>query len=183
MNYPRVTEVLRAFSKYEYVPHEILERAAERGTKVHAICAGIAAGEFIPDTMIDEELTGYVASFKQWATAQVDKFLVIEQRYTDETDGYSGQVDFVVEANDKSLYLVDIKTGVNRNRTHPVQMAAYAHLLLVHKVYIRGAMLVYLDKDGDFPDIHLLEDMNNDWPVFQAALTCWNYFNKKKEKA
>lgn len=183
MDYPRVTEILRAYTSYDQVPKEILERAAARGTSVHALCAGIAKGNWIPDGMIGEELLGYVTSFRKWAAAQVSKFLIIEKRYMDDELRYSGQLDFVALGVDNELYLVDLKTSARPQKTYPVQMAAYDSLLRNHKVYVKGAMLVYLDKSGEFPEIHLIEDMAEELRIFLSALDCWHYFNKGKKNA
>lgn len=181
MDYPRVTEVLRAYTSYDQVPKEILERAAARGTSVHALCAGIAKGAWIPDGMIGEDLIGYVNSFKKWASAQVGKFVVVEKRYTDDENKFSGQLDFVILGSDEQLYLVDLKTSSRPQKTYPVQMAAYDYLLRNHKIQVKGAMLVYLNKDGEFPEVHLLEDMTDELHVFLSALDCWHYFNKGKK--
>lgn len=182
MDYPRVTEVLRAFTSYDQVPKDILDRAAARGTSVHALCAAIAKGDWIPDAMIDEELRGYVNSFKQWAEAQVDKFVIIEKRYHDDFLKYSGQLDFVVLGKDNELYLVDLKTSSRPQKTYPVQMAAYDYLLRQQQVKVKTAMLVYLNKDGEFPEIHTLESMEEEFHVFHSALDCYHYFNKRKQK-
>lgn len=181
MDYPRVTEVLRAYTTYDKVAKPILEKAAERGSSVHALCAGIAKGAWIPDGMIGEELLGYVASFRKWAEAQVAKFIVIEKRYMDDDHRYSGQLDFVVLGTDDQLYLVDLKTSARPQKTYPVQMAAYNNLLQKHKIEVKGAMLVYLNKDGEFPEVDLIEDMTTELRVFLSALDCWHYFNKGKK--
>lgn len=181
MDYPRVTEVLRAYTSYDKVPKEILDRAAARGTSVHALCAGIAKGAWIPDGMIGEELIGYVKSFKLWAAAQVDKFVVVEKRYSDDDHKYSGQLDFVILTRNQELYLVDLKTSSSPQRTYPVQMGAYDNLLRIHKVQVKGAMIVYLDKNGEFPDIHMVDDMTEETHIFLSALECWHYFNKGKK--
>jgi len=180
MDYPRVTEVLRTHTSYDQVPAEILQRAAARGTTVHSLCAGIAKGNWIPDGMIGDEFLGYVNSFKQWSAAQVAKFLIIEKRYMDDDLQYSGQLDFVVEGTDGKMYLIDLKTSAKPQKTYPVQMAAYNNLLQKHGVDVHGAMLVYLNKNGEFPDIHFLEDMKTELEVFLCALNCWHYFNKGK---
>lgn len=182
MDYPRVTEILKPFTHYDQVPKNILDRAAARGTSVHALCASIAKGAWVPETMIDTELAGYVGSFVQWMNAQVKKFLIIERRYIDEDLGFTGQLDFVVEGNDNRIYLVDLKTGKSPQKTYPVQMAAYEYLLDVHGVKIDAAMLVYLDKEGEFPNVNLLKDLTEEHHVFFAALDCYEYFNKKKKK-
>lgn len=181
MAYPRVTEILNPFTSYDKVPPNILERAAARGTTVHALCAGLAKDEWIPDGMIGEEYLGYVKSFKQWAKHQVKKFVIIEKRYHDDFRGYSGQLDFVVQGNDGELYLVDLKTSAAPQKTYPIQMAAYDNLLRQHQVKVKGAMLVYLDKDGEFPEIDYIEDFNEQWSVFCSALHCWNYFKRTKK--
>lgn len=181
MNYPRVTEILRSHTSYDQVPVEILKRAAARGVTVHALCAGIAKGNWIPDGMIAEEHKGYVNSFKKWSEAQVDQFLIIEKRYMDDDLQYSGQLDFVVKGTDGNLYLVDLKTSAKPQKTYPVQMAAYDSLLRRHQVLVHAAMIVYLNSAGEFPEIHLIEDMKPEFEVFVSALNCWNYFNKGKK--
>ena len=181
-NIPRVTEILRPFTSYDQVPKDILERAAARGTSVHALCAGIAKGNWIPDGMIGDDLIGYVRSFRKWCTAQVRRFVIIEKRYTDLHDQYSGQLDFVVECTDGKLYLVDLKTSAKPQKTYPVQMAAYDNLLKQNNVRVSGAMLVYLDKSGEFPDIHLIENMDEEFSIFASALHCYQYFKLRKKK-
>lgn len=181
MDLPRVTEILRNYTNYDKVPSEILDKAATRGTTVHALCAGIAKGAWIPDGMIDPNLRGYINSFQKWAQAQVKKFSIVEKRFADPTLNYTGQLDFVVEGTDGELYLVDIKTSASPQKTFPVQMAAYNNLLKINGVYVKGAILVYLKKDGEFPEVYLLEDLVQEWSVFVAALECWNYFHKGKK--
>ena len=183
MDYPRVTEILRAYTSYDQVPTEILNRAAARGTSVHALCAGIAKGNWIPDGMIDPELLGYVNSFKKWAEAQVTSFNIIEKRYMHDELRYSGQLDFVIEATDGKQYLVDLKTSAKPQKTYPVQMAAYDCLLRSQDIHVHGAFLVYLNKAGEFPDIHFIEDLKPEFAVFVSALDCWHYFNKGKKNA
>jgi hypothetical protein len=182
-NIPRVTEILRPYTGYDQVPKDILENAAARGTSVHALCAGIAKGNWIPDGMIGDELLGYVQSFRKWQQAQVSSFEVIEKRYTDCEDRYSGQLDFVVKCTDKKLYLVDLKTSAKPQKTYPVQMAAYNALLQQNGIKVEGAMLVYLKKDGKFPDIDFIEDMQEEFKVFLAAVECYEYFKIRKRKS
>jgi len=100
MKHPRVTEILKNFTNYEHIPQQILGRAAARGTSVHALCAGIAQGAWIPDGMIDEELVGYVNSFKKWSEVQVKSFLIIEERYTNEELKYSEELHIFLSALD-----------------------------------------------------------------------------------
>lgn len=181
MKIPRVTEILNYYTHYDKVPRDILKNAAARGTIVHGICAGIAKGEWIPDSLIDAEYLSYVNSFRQWSEAQVDKYVIIEKRFADEKLNYTGQLDFVVKANDGELYLVDLKTSATHQKTYPIQMGAYNNLLEINNIKVKGAMIVYLKKNGDFPDIEYLDDMIEEFHVFLSALDCWKYFNKGKK--
>jgi len=181
-NIPRVTEILKPFTSYDQVPKDILERAAARGTTVHALCAGIAKGNWIPDGMISDEFIGYVNSFRKWQEAQVKEFVIIEKRYTDEVKRYTGQLDFVVKCTDNKYYLVDLKTSSRPQKTYHIQMAAYKELLTQNRIAIEGAMLVYLNKDGEFPDIDLIDDMREEFDVFLSAVKCYEYFKIRKKK-
>jgi hypothetical protein len=181
MDYPRVTEILKCFTSYDQVPKDILDEAAARGSTVHALCAGIAKGAWIPDGMIGAEYMGYINSFKKWSEAQVKEFIIIEKRYHSAALKYSGQLDCVITGSDGELYLVDFKTSSRPQKTYPVQMAAYNHLLIMNNVRVKGSMLVYLDKNGEFPNIHLIEDMTEEWNTFVSALNCWHYFHKGKK--
>lgn len=179
---PRVTEILQPFSGYDSVDPGILMRAAARGTRVHAICAGEAKGAWVPDSMIEAELLGYVQSYRKWKEAQVKSFLLIEKRFQDEVAGFTGQLDFLVEGSDGRTYLVDLKTSSRPQKTYPLQMAAYKYLLEQHGIEVFGTILVYLDKEGEFPDINIHYDLAEEKRIFFSALECYKYFHKKKER-
>lgn len=183
MEYPRVTEILRPYTEYSSVPTDILQRAAERGTSVHAICAGLAKGAWIPDGMIKQEYFGYVQSYRRWAEAQCKAFPIVEMRMQDETLGYTGQIDLVAKMHDDELYLVDLKTSARPQKTYPIQMAAYRNLLQGEGIHVKAALLVYLQRDGEFPEIDMHEDLSREFTVFQNALHCWQYFNQRKINA
>lgn len=182
MEFPRVTEVLRPFSNFQHVPEKILKNAAARGTSVHALCAAIAKGAWLPETMIQDECKGYVKSFNAWRQEFVQDFLVIENRYTDEDKGYTGQVDFVVTGKDTKTYLVDLKTSARPQKTYSVQMGAYQGLLLTKNISIHAAVLVYLDKDGEEAKTNVIENLQEESHVFMCALDCYKYFHKGKSK-
>lgn len=181
MEIPRVTEVLKYFTGYNHVPQNILKGAAERGTAVHALCAAIANGSWVPINMVDESLRGYVKSFFLWKDAQVKEFHIVEKRFIHPESLYSGQVDFVVTFTDGNLWLVDIKTSSSHQKTYPLQMGAYGELLRLYGNEVFGAMIVYLDKNGEFPDIYVVEDLKKEFCVFNYALGCWKYFKEKNE--
>jgi PD-(D/E)XK nuclease superfamily len=183
MDYPRVTDILKPFSGSSYVPKDILGPAAVRGTVVHAICAEIAKGGWVPDGMIDEEYRGYVNSFKLWLEKHIRKPIIIEKRFVHTYFKYTGQVDMVAEGVDDNLYLIDLKTTSAPQRSHVPQMAAYKWLILhAQKIDIHAALIVYLDKDGAFPKIRKHEHLTHEFDVFLSALECYNYFHPGKKR-
>ena len=177
---PRVTEILKSYSGFVNVPHDILQRACERGTKVHALCANIADGAWIDVDTINEGLKGYVRSFNKWAE-KIEEYEIIEKRYTHELLGYTGQVDFVAKIQG-ARFLVDLKTSAKEQKTYPVQMGAYRELLANNGIDVAGCILVYLDAKGDYPKENVLKDTGTETQVFMAALHCWKYFHQKKRK-
>lgn len=179
MKLPRVTQILSYYTNYHQLPPEILKKASTRGSAVHGLCEGIAKGQWIPESMIDEELKGYVESFRKWSAAQVKEFYIIERRYTHDGLGYTGQVDMVIRGTDGKLYLTDLKTTASPMKTHPVQMAAYQELLKANGIETVGVMLVYLNKDGGFPEIDLFHELHKEFGVFLSARECWYYFNER----
>jgi hypothetical protein len=184
MDYPRVTEVLKPFSGFDYIPKDRLESAAKRGTEVHSICAGLAKGAWIPDSMIQEEYKGYIKSYNDWAKENITKCDIVEKRYVEHEHGYTGQIDLTFVHNDGKYYLCDIKTSAAYNKVHYLQMCAYYNMLFENEVIICGAYLLYLQKDGGKAKEKFikLEDLAEDFFYFECALTCYKFFHKKKEK-
>jgi len=182
MKYPRVTDILKPFTSYDSVPKDILRRAADRGTRVHGICAGLSKNAWIPENMIDEDLRPYIESYKQWHEAQVESYEIIEERYHSDDLEYTGQIDSVIMAKDGKRYLVDYKTSVSKQKTYPLQMAAYRNLLEETGIQLHGSMLVYLSRNGDFPNIDTAYDHKEYFKIFTSALDCYNYFHKRKTR-
>lgn len=180
---PRVTDILKPYSNFKYVEKTILMRAAERGTAVHGLCASIAKGDWVPDSLIDPALAGYVRSFKLWHKDIIEGYHVIEKRYSNPSLGYTGQVDFVVKLKKSGNFLVDLKTSASPQKTYPVQMAAYMNLIAHCRdngLKVQGAIIVYLDKEGEYPKVHQMDDWKEELEVFLHALECWKFFNKRK---
>jgi len=142
-NYLRVTEILYPFSGLADVNPAVVAKAAERGTKVHKICEGIASG--LGEFGIDEETQGYVDSFKHWWGNGLD-VVAMEQRFWDDDLQITGQVDFII--NEQELMISDLKTPLKESKTWPIQGAAYAYLARQYGYDIQKITFVKLRKDG-----------------------------------
>ncbi len=182
MEYPRVTEVLRPFSKYDSVPKQTLEKAAERGTAVHALCSAIAKGAWITDGMIPKELVGYIHSFRMFEDKFVEDYQIMEERFTSKQFGYTGQIDLLILDMNKEPVLVDLKTTSTKPKTHRIQLAAYQNLLAENNLYVESAMIVYLDREGHNPQIVEIDDneFDDEMRIFLSALDCYKYFQGVK---
>ena len=127
--------------------------------------------------MIKEGCLGYVNSFKQWVELFVDEFVYIEKKLSHEQLLYGGEIDYVIcDLLEHKKYLVDIKTTYLPLKYHNVQISAYNELLKQNNIETEGNLLVYLDKDGEFPEIISLEDVSKEFQIFKHALACHNYF-------
>ncbi len=175
---PRVTEVLKPFTTYQNVPPNILENACVRGTTVHSLCGALAKGAWLDLGTIDEDYVGYIKSFLAWFV-HVDEVLVVEKRYSNQI--YTGQIDFICKMKDGRTALVDLKTSSKPQKTYPLQMCAYKNLLSHHNVEVDCAIIVYLDRSAKDPTLDTIEFFEEYNSVWQAALTCWQYFHKRKK--
>ncbi len=147
--YLRVTEILYPFSGLQHINADVLANAANRGTKVHKICEGIASG--IGEIGTDDETYGYVESFKKWFETDI-KIIEIEKRFWDEDLHITGQVDFIAEI-DSELSIVDIKTSSKPSKTWQAQGCAYAYLAKKAGYDIKKIYFLHLNKHGKNPKI------------------------------
>lgn len=195
IEYARVTDILKPFTPFKNMSEPAIDaqesawrrtvqKAAARGTTVHAICAAIANDEWVPCDIIPQEAKGYVESFHAWMKDRVEMFLVIETRYSDDKQEYTGQVDFIALYKDGRCVLVDIKTTYKPEKTHPIQVAAYSQLAELHGCHVDAVSLVYLSKEGKYPKCFEYEEdeleLRRD--VFNSALNCYKYFNSTQRR-
>lgn len=177
---PSVTQVLKAVGlvNFDFVPADVLQAAADKGTKVHQTT------ELFDKGVLDEErlhpiLQNYLNSWKKFRTELQFDPIEIESLKVHELYRYAGTLDRVGTINKNKKVLIDIKTGV-KDKSHSVQTAAYKLLYdqkLSPKEKIKERFIVYLSEDGY--KIELNEDQNDE-RVFLAALTLFNYTKKER---
>jgi CRISPR/Cas system-associated exonuclease Cas4 (RecB family) len=127
----------------------VLAHAAERGTKVHKICEGIVSG--IGEIGVDEEVWGYVESFKKW-WEKGHEVIEMEKRFWDDDLELTGQVDLIIRSEEK-LIIVDLKTSSRPSNTWPAQGSAYAYLAKKSGYDIQKIHFLHLNKHGKEPKI------------------------------
>jgi hypothetical protein len=172
-NYIRVTNVLYPFSGLQSIDADILEHAAERGTKVHKICEGIMAG--LGEIGVEDETWGYVESFKKWWEKGVD-LVLMEERFWDDDLELTGQVDMIIKT-EEGLAIVDIKTSSKPSKTWEAQGSAYAYLAKKSGYDIKKIFFLHLNKHGKEPKLY-------EYPVddsfFLAVYRVYKHFYHKE---
>jgi hypothetical protein len=170
----RVSDVLQRYTDYDHIPTHILERAAERGTKVHKICEGILRG--IEPMLIDDEVTGYVTSFKKYIEDfPLGSDLILEKRFFNDSLLLTGQAD-IIDVENKVL--IDIKTSQTYSKTWALQMGAYYYLASLAGLKIEKGEVVQLCKDGSHMHVYRFdnEDLDRSEELFHSAFDLYTYF-------
>lgn len=171
-NYLRVTDVLYPFSGLACVDPIVLSNAADRGTRVHKICEGIASG--IGEYGVTDDVWGYVESFKKW-WGEGHHVVAMEKRFWDDELCITGQVDFILNS-DTGLIICDLKTSSAPSKTWIAQGCAYTYLARAAGYDIQGIQFIHLNKHGKDPRIHSYE---YDEDFFFAILTTYLHFFAK----
>lgn len=171
--YLRVTEVLSPFSGLDKIDPVVLQNAANRGSRVHNACEAIVHG--LGEWEIDDEIFGYVESFKKWWQLG-HKVVSVEQRFFCSDLLITGQVDLILESPN-GLVILDLKTPVKPSKTWPLQGSAYAYMAKKEGYDIQEIQFLQLNKHGIDPVIHIYD---YDFEMFRKCLDVFNYFFKTR---
>jgi len=174
MNYPRVTEIISPWSGLDKIPEATLQYAASRGTETHEYCSRIANGDFI--VSISDDCRPYVESFRIWFDKIVSETVLSEVRMTDESFGFTGQIDLLVRTKENILLLADIKTPVQSKRGWALQCAAYNRLCELNGYHPDKIGCLQLSPEGKTPKMTYYENPNYYFNLFLQALNLYNYF-------
>ncbi len=179
-DYPRVSDIMALYSNFDFIDEKVLLNAQERGAEVHSYCTAYAKKLWAIDP--EENLKGYVDSFKLWYDEHVEKLISAETRLYDDDLQFSGQYDMIVKLKGhEHLTLIDLKTSAAYQRDWPVKLAAYLHLLNLNGMNVFDAISIRLKKDGKKPCVKPFYDCNPFYRIFLGAITCYNYFIGKKD--
>ena len=176
MKTPSVTTVLSPWSDFSQVPSDVLDGAAERGKRVHALCAAWAQGLFAVPGQQDR---GYFESFQRWFDAWVEEVIAVEAEYLSR-HGYSGRPDLICRIKgDELASVVDFKTPLAVHRAWRPQLAAYRQLANECVCPTKRAFCLRLKRDGSraIVDEELPETLDRDFRIFCYALAVWKFFN------
>jgi len=190
--YARVTDVLRPFVDFSGIPdfsrdglsrEEVLARAADRGTRVHAYCDMIANHLFVGD--VDFDCLPYVDSFRAWFHENVQSVFLTEKRVNSKTHLLSGQLDLICtlagQVDPQIHALIDIKTPSTTAKTWQLQTAAYRMLALDAFPELIGLRRFFLQLSRTGGKARLVEHTDvQDEKIFLGALHLHRFFGAKK---
>lgn len=173
---PSVTQILQPWASFAGVNPDVLAHAADRGTRVHRICAARLQRLWTPP--VDPECAGYVLSFEAWAGCIEDVALVEGAL---KADGFCGHPDMIVRLKgDDALTLIDLKTPAGVSKSWRLQLAAYWRLANANGYDVRRVMSLRLRKDGGRPIVNeSTATLDHDFALFRNALAVWKYFYEK----
>jgi hypothetical protein len=171
-----VTQVLSPYQDFSMISEEVLQRATDRGTEVHAACSAYALGAWVRP--LKEDAQPYFDSFKAWFDGYVHLVILVEKRLYDHVLGFHGRLDFCFQLKDFSLKVVDIKTPVAEQPTWKAQLSAYNRLIKISRSDLRdvGSMSLRLDPKGGDAKAVVYEYSDDDWAAFLSALNAYRYF-------
>ena len=172
-----VTEALRPFNDFSRIPADVLERAQNRGSRVHAAIAAHLTGTFLLKPLQPEEMPLY-ASLRRWCDEMVSEVIEVEPEVKHEGHGYIGHPDAIVILKQGGAKAIpDWKTPQVESLSWPVQISAYcvaADISLGFAVQPRPDGKIAKARRYDFNPQH--------FNVFLSALNCHRWFNQKGGK-
>ena len=176
--YARVTEVLEPYISFNQIDPVILQKAADRGTRVHKYCELYVQNLLIEK--VEEECKPYVDSFIQWFDTMVQELWVSEMRLSCSKYLISGKLDLIVTIKgDKSETLVDLKTPQQASQSWQLQTAAYRYLMRVSQgIDIPRRICLILDREGKLPRIVEYTNHEADERLFLSAAELFHFFRK-----
>lgn len=166
----RITQILKPFSGYGHIDQAVLDKAADRGTRVHCACNAIIQHLSYPE---EDDTKGYIESFKKWELE--NKHITLPKRFEDKELGITGECDGIWVDKDKKFILYDIKTSYKEGKTWPLQLGAYVYLAQKAGFQIDKAIVLHLDKNGKKPKV-IEYDYVQGWDKFMKCLEIYKLF-------
>lgn len=163
---PSVTQILRFVSREIYgdVPANVLESAADRGTRVHEAIEMLAKFGWME---ADTEIMPYMLAYQAWEKEHNFKTLESEYRFYHRTRLYAGTADrLFMDGND--ICLMDTKTSLEVHELlTAAQLYGYAEALKSHGINIKKAYILHLRNDATYNWIEA--NLNEGRTIFEAC--------------
>jgi len=167
---PSVTQIIQDNNlgfDFSQLPKLDLAWYGDRGTKVHLACEYMDKGVLDWKT-VDPRILGFVKSYQLGKHEYKFEVLETEMLVLDPLHRYAGQLDRIVEMDDKASQ-IDIKSGAP-HISHGYQTAGYNKCLAGGKYSIHIPRFgLYLKEDGSLPTLKAYPDLD-DFNIFESAV-------------
>ena len=177
-NYLRVSEILSPFTGIEFVSDELLNPAADRGTKVHE-CIEDRLNMKLTDSLIDQDCLPYLDSFDMFWHSSSHIFdgckMELEKRFFDDNLQITGKVDAIFFKPGRT-YLLDWKTSSRFQTHYYLQGAAYQHLARINGYNNVDEVLFVHLKKGKKPTTYKDSNPKKSLDLFLKCLELFRYF-------
>ena len=175
VRWPSPSEVIGAVgynSAMLEIPRDILNAAAERGTRVHAWCE-----DYLEDRprAPESDIAPQCSAFLDWMAEVEPEIVAVEAVVKCAALRVVGQADIIAKVNGR-LAVVDIKTSAKVYRSHEIQTALYAMAVAEEREDSDELPEVYLLRLGKNGKHHFDQrGAPRDFEVGrQAAAVCWD---------
>lgn len=182
--YLRITDILTPFTGVEFVDPEILQAAAEKGTRVHSYIEEMLSETWL--SLITDDVTeSYLKSFDLFWDASKHLFkdchMELEKRLYCDTLKITGKVDAIFHKPGRT-YLLDWKTSSRFQSHWFLQGAAYSYLAKANGFDNPDEVLfVHLRKDKK-PVTYKDSDSKKSLDLFIKCLELYNHFDMHKTR-
>lgn len=159
---------------------QVMAESADRGTAIHEACAQIASG-YDPGWVLQQFMAGPYAAwapsvqrFALWSERHVARFLASEDVVVDTERGYAGKLDLLVQLQDGTVAIADVKTSKTVSEDYRLQLQAYSEALqkMGHRVDRRIILWLPHDLPGQIA-IREYTDDDGDAQAWQALVTLY----------
>lgn len=172
---PRVSTILRILEdSYSGVPQASLDRAAERGERLHKLCLTYLAsldGVHAAPEVEPEDVPAYQA-FVKWCDDNAVQVVAVEERSENTQHGYSGTPDALVIIKGEEI-LIDLKFTASILRINKVQLQAYWKL--EHYRTAKRAQLIHIKPVTGELKVHSIAKHTADYAAFLNALSIYKW--------
>ena len=173
---PGVTQCLEPYTGLEFVNWELLRRAAEFGTHVHAACH-LFNEERLDWSSLDPPLVPYVQAWERFLDESGAVVVHSELRVASRRWKYAGTLDTIADWR-RRRSLIDIKSGAVPRTVGP-QTAAYAEAFQeMTGRRVERRYCVQLKANGTYRLVPLEEAA--DFSIFMSALNIHRWYGSKK---
>lgn len=114
----------RMVKELKGTPYRERDKAANRGTEVHALAEKLVKGE---EVEVPPELAGYVEAYVQFLDEWSPKPILVEAPVGNRRWNLAGTLDLVAELPGGEIALMDVKTSRGVYPEVALQLAAYAN--------------------------------------------------------